>query len=301
MTGKGIGLVTATAVLAAISLAILVPGSRSAPTKSAAPVALVGTIVRTANGIGVAIRNTGPDTYNAIRITMVATVHHTGAEMQGGQCGPGISTSDVLCVLITPFAPGQSVTVFISTDGPYPDNGGGQVWWSSNGPPGPFAGPGVLAGPSPPARLCACKKIDTRVTRTALNFTDELRWHFQLVWTMKCTGGPGRCAGLIRIVPPAGLKITLPKNVVISCKGTCAKKASKRLFVGGTSSAPRGLYRKNRKGKTFEFRFLKFCLVGGATVPKGAGEMTVVYDNRGFTDQKRSDFNGNGIPDGRER
>jgi hypothetical protein len=291
MTGKGVGLVTATALLGAISLAIFVPGSRSAPTGGAAPAALDGTIARTAEGIGVTIRNTGPDTYNAIRITMVATVHHTGAEMQGGQCGPGVSTSDVLCILVTPFGPGQSVTVFISTDGPYPDNGGGQVWWSSNGPPGPFGGPGVLVGPPPP-RPCACNAITTKVTRTALNFTDELRWHFQLVWTMKCTGGAGRCAGQIRIVAANGLRTTLPKIRTISCKGTCAKRASQPLFVGGTSADPRpkagqpdrrALLRKNRRGKTFNFQFKKFCRVGGALIPRGVGTLTVVYNNRGFT------------------
>jgi hypothetical protein len=151
----------------------------------------------------------------------------------------------------------------------------------------------VIEEPPPP---CKCSKIETRVTRVALNFTDSLRYHFQLVWKMTCVGQVGRCNGEVHILAPPGYRVTTPKKLVLKCVGTCAKVSSQPTFVGGPF--PRNFRElRQRRNRTVVFRFRRVCIVDGNPVVLGISRLTVVYNAKGITDQKRSDFNGDGFPD----
>jgi hypothetical protein len=158
-----------------------------------------------------------------------------------------------------------------------------------------FAAQVVVQEPPPP---CKCSRIETSVTRVALNFTDSSRYHFQLVWKMTCVGQVGRCNGQVHVIPPPGFRITTPapRKLPIRCVGTCAKVSSQPTFIGGPF--PRNFRElRQRRNRTIVFRFRKVCIVDGRPVPAGIGRLTVVYNRRGITDQKRSDFNGDGFPD----
>lgn len=156
----------------------------------------------------------------------------------------------------------------------------------------------VVQAPPPPPVPCKCTRIETSVTRVALNFTDSLRYHFQLVWKMTCVGEVGRCNGQIQVIPPPGFRITTPPpgKLPLKCVGTCAKVSSQPTFIGGPF--PRTFRElRQRRNRTLVFRFRRICIVNGAAVRAGIGRMTVVYNARGIPDQKRSDFNGDGFPD----
>jgi hypothetical protein len=150
-----------------------------------------------------------------------------------------------------------------------------------------------------PPPTCTCAGVQTAITRTRLNFLDQSRFHFQLRWTLACEGKAGGCRAQIDVEPPPGFAVSTQKTLTISCAGRCARKpATQTVFIGGTS--PDGLLKQSaRRNKTYVFRFRKFCIAEGKRVPAGVGRLTVVYDAKGITDQKRSDFDGDGKADGR--
>jgi hypothetical protein len=61
------------------------------------------------------------------------------------------------------------------------------------------------------------------------------------------------------------------------------------------------LYFDNRAGKRFVFKLKLYCTRGGKQVLVGAKRMTFAFGSDGFLDKKKSDLNGNGVPDGREK
>jgi hypothetical protein len=153
----------------------------------------------------------------------------------------------------------------------------------------------LTAGPAP----CTCESLTTRVVREELNFTNAITYFFKLKWTMTCYGVEKRCFGEILIDPPPGFTVR-NRTLTVSCVGLCAraKKYTQTVRVGGFF--PRSMWkREGRRSKVVVWKFVKTCLRDGKRVPAGIGTMTVVYDRRGITDQKKSDFNGDGKPDGR--
>jgi hypothetical protein len=283
-------------VVAAFACATLLLGSASA-----APASLSGSIERIAGGIRVTLKNEGPSTYKAVRVTMVSTVHHTGARTANGDCGPGISAIDVLCVLPEGLAPGQSVAIEISTDAVYPVNGGGQAWAAVQ-PGQAFEGPFVLVGPKA-AASCRCRSLDVAGTSFASGRSTNPRGATRNLlvfrWVLTCVAGEGDdCAGEFTVAAPRGTDFVLiePADTTVSCRGRCST---------GTSSIVRGSVKfrwtsqdsfdvDDRAGKTFTFVVRKRCIVNGKKIPASLERIKLGFDKNGFLRRSLSDLNGDG-------
>lgn len=283
-------------IVAAFACAALLLGSASA-----APRSLSGKIERIDGGIRVTVRNDGPSTYKAVRVTMVATVHHTGAKTAGGECGPGISTVDVLCILPQGLAPGASVVIEITTDATYPLNGGGQAWGATQ-PGSAFEGPFVLVGPKP-VEKCKCRSLDVAVTSFASGQSTSPKGATRNLvifkWELTCVAGEGNdCAGEFTVAAPRGTDFVLtePADTTVDCQGKCA--VNKSLIVKGTVkfrwTSKDSFDFDNRAGKTFTFVVKKRCIVDGKKIPAGTEKIKLGFDSRGFLRRSLSDLNGDG-------
>jgi hypothetical protein len=253
-------------------VAVLVPsaaGSRLADS-------LAGAAEPTPTGVKITIANNGTTVLTFDRGTLPANQTATSATQNGQPCR--VDGSNFGCGPFT-LAPGQTAIILVEVPGGF--HGGGTI-------PMEATSDGVNdSGPFQIPVVCHCESISLKVTREALNFTDDLRFHFQLVWTMTCAGAAGKCKGQIKMDSPDGLTFTLPKTATISCSGTCAKKSTQPVFAGGPWPKPlRNL--KGRRNKTITISFHKFCLVNGGMVDVGTDEMTVVYNAKGIVDQKHS-------------
>ena len=298
--------------LAALALAL--PASISA-SKAAAPsgpsgadtVKVEGTYVKTASGAKLTLKNTGTQTIIFDRVAAPGNKPISSGTQNGQACRQ--LTAPLAGQLgCGPFqwTAGQTVVMDVVVPGGVPFRLAGrqavdfELFVLAEGAADDVGPTGIPPAAPPP---CLCEKTDTKITRTALNFTDSHRFHMQFVWTMTCTGGEGTCKGEIDIEPPAGFTVTTPKKLTISCLGTCAKPSSQPLFIGGKfPKSARTL--KQRRSEKFVFLFHKFCLDANGkrgAEQKPVGKMWVKYNKRGIPDQKKSDFNGNGIADGKEK
>ena len=164
---------------------------------------LTGTMTAFAGGITVVVTNAGTDAFNYFWIRMVTSVHHTGASIdRGGGCGPGPDANTVKCgVSYDGFLPGQTYTVTIMTDAPYPPNGGAQLF-TGPGTNGPLIPAGTATGPPAAPRLppCICRSLEVGIVPYSLKLVDpngpDLRMHFQLHWSLNCSeGSQNSCNG----------------------------------------------------------------------------------------------------------
>ena len=160
---------------------------------------------------------------------------------------------------------------------------------------------------APPAE-CLCKGIDIKVS--PVNFTDEHTFEFKIRWTIHCTGGSEKkrtCAGEIKTLDPClvtnvgctpgSTDLSIAKSrKLLACAGRCDRLSSGTFFIVG--HARRDLLRKQRAGKSYGLRFELFCGTGKSAAPLplpaakpfGYPFVKVVYDARGFLDQKASSF-----------
>jgi hypothetical protein len=161
--------------------------------------------------------------------------------------------------------------------------------------------------PKPPPSACNCTNLSvtgSKYSSSQVN-TGDAQLKLSLNWTMSCTGASGRpCAGRIELTAPKGsdIEIVAPTRGNVQCKGRCRLGPSthKGTTVMRATSAG-NLYFDARAGKSFVFRLKLYCTRGGKEVLVGAKRMTFAFAGSGFLDKRKSDLNGNGVADGKEK
>lgn len=172
--------------------------------------------------------------------------------------------------------------------------------------PASFTVDAVAVPPEP----CECDSLDVRLHTEPAGRT-ELTLGFD--WTLECTGGEGACEGNLsvsgdRAARTAGVKadvvgsdkMTVERSgneIHVTCRGDCK---------GPTTSGPRGAY------------LILKAPTGNAFGNDDIGSVTVVVERTcrrklapkifriafgelGLVSLRRSDLNGNGVPDGQEK
>jgi hypothetical protein len=299
-------------VLAAV---LLVPSPSWSHGSSASNASLTGTIKIFTGGIDVSVTNNGPDSTNWVWIRMVPSVHHTGATMDGGGCGPGGDANTVRCGIGAPgFQVGSTHVVRIMTDGPYPPNGA-QLFTSEifSGPPvpaGTATGPAPSAPPPPPppaAKPCTCASLTARIVGSSLKFESEGSSSFQLEmtlhWVLGCTKGNGGCKGRLQVHAPQ--QRANPKQgdegyrtkwitsdahapyVWVDCKGPCG-----RVSEGGkalTLEAENGLGPDARAHESIPIVIDVYCGEKAPTVSKRTRiRLSIAFGANGKLDVAKS-------------
>jgi hypothetical protein len=189
-------------------------------------------------------------------------------------------------------APGATVVVEFTTNVPIPPNAGGEMRYSSTCAPGSDV-VGRATGPVPPPprpRPCVCESIETRLTdlRRA-EFTTGTGFAYRLRWTMQCSAGSGRCSGMLTPRPPRRFRFRTEGGAEISCAGPCRGTSTGGPMLYFAAVGEEAMERPIRLPVDVECR-RKTRRVFTIVFRKGAKNV----------DRKRSDLNGNGIPDGRD-
>lgn len=170
-------------------------------------------------------------------------------------------------------------------------------------------GSGAVQQPRPP---CLCDRLGARIHPYFASVTSSgMRVAFSLTWEMTCTEGAGTCQGRLMLgAPPGdraqGLQVfrvvgkgqKRTKATAVTCVGPCSRAstgATRFNIVGGRN------FSKDKLGKTVKLVSIeveRFC-----ERRRAPQTFTLVFlaGPRGPLDIARSDLNGNGIPDGRER
>jgi hypothetical protein len=160
--------------------------------------------------------------------------------------------------------------------------------------------------PTPPPAACNCTNLSvvgSRYSSSQVN-SGAATLKLSLNWTMNCSGASGRsCAGRIQLFAPKGsdIKIVSPSKDV-QCKGRCRLGPSTHKGTTVMKATSTGdLYFDARAGKSFVFKLRLYCTRGGKEVLVGAKRMTFAFAGSGFLDKRKSDLNGNGVADGKEK
>ena len=181
---------------------------------------------------------------------------------------------------------------------------GSDVVKQSTGPPQPPA-----PTPTPKPKPCVCESLDVRLDR---RISSAREVSLDLDWKLGCTKGDGGCEGKLEVE-----------------LSTASKRAKVRLVVvqDGTGRATGGKWLVDCEGRCFRAR--PRTISGGAQVsldapegevfgPRGIGSVTVEVDRLckrrlttkrfliafnagGKVSLRRSDLNGNGVADGKEK
>jgi hypothetical protein len=200
--------------LLVVAAAVLILPSPSYPHAERSTSTLTGTITRTAGGISVSITNAGTDSFNYFLIKMVPSVHHTGATIdRGGGCGAGPDSNTVRCgISFAGFRPGETYTVTITTDVPYPANGDAELFaGTGTSTSGPWNPAGTATGPpGPPPQPCRCLSLTAKILAKSLKLEvgpaqidhgGTITLHFTVAVTLTCSAGTsGSCDSEIKPV-----------------------------------------------------------------------------------------------------
>ena len=266
------------------------------------PFALASHAATTASGVisGVGtnysldLRNTGTDPIRCMTLDVAPGVTTTTASGPSGAVGGVLSGGGRFGFQQLDIAPSAAATFSFTTLAPYPASAGGDLQVSSD------CQTYVLVRATGPTSPCNCQRVGTTVARKTLDFTSLRRYRFQLVWTMNCAGDAGNCEGDVNFIPPRGFTMTTPRNSTISCTGTCASTSSGVIEVAGTF--PRDMRTPDqRRNKTVILAFKTFCTQNGVRIAAANGAITAVYNANGRLDERKSDLNGDGLPDARKR
>lgn len=211
----------------------------------------------------------------------------------------------------TGIAPGQKATFRILTDMPFDGDGApGILHVSEDGvtdvlfmlifgsPPKPKPEPVVA---------CSCRNLTvtgSKYSSSQVN-TGVARLKVNLNWALTCAGAPGKpCTGRIEIQPPArsDIRVATPKSRNVRCAGRCTGTPSTtRGTARMEATSVKDLYFDERAGKSFAFRLRLWCTRGSKEVLVGSKRMTFAFGSGGFLDKRKSDLNGDGVPDGRDK
>lgn len=160
--------------------------------------------------------------------------------------------------------------------------------------------------PTPPPSACNCTNltvVGTKYSSSQVN-SGKAQLKLSLNWTLSCSGAAGRpCSGRFEILAPAGSDIRLdaPANGKVSCKGRCIGPPSTARGTAKLRATSAGdLYFDERAGKSFAFRLRLYCTRNGREALVGAKRLTFSFNRAGFLDRRKSDLNGDGVPDGKD-
>lgn len=161
--------------------------------------------------------------------------------------------------------------------------------------------------PKPPPSACNCTNLSvvgTKYSSSQVN-SGKAQLKLNLNWTLSCSGAAGRpCTGRFEVLAPAGsdIQLVMPANGKVSCKGRCiGPPSTSRGTAKLRATSASDLYFDRRAGKSFVFRLRLYCTRNGKEVLVGAKRMTFAFNGAGFLDKRKSDLNGNGVPDGKDR
>jgi hypothetical protein len=218
------------------------------------------------------------------------------------------------------LAPGASLAIQFTTQAPLAPNQpreirfsstcvvGSDVVKQSTGPTAPPRPP-PPPPPSPKPKPCVCESLEVRLG-SRISSAQEV--NLDLDWALACTKGDGGCQGKLEVE-----------------LSTASKRANVRLLVvqEGTGRATGGKWFVDCEGMCFRSRGRKTA--GEALVsliaparedfgPRGIGSVTlevdrfckrrlttkrfrIAFNAEGRVSLRRSDLNGNGVADGREK
>jgi hypothetical protein len=174
-------------------------------------------------------------------------------------------------------------------------------------------GSGAVLQPLPAPPPCECDRLQVTRIRPYSAFVNDrgMRITLFLTWQLRCTDGGGRCRGRVDYAPSAGDRargLALFRGVgpgrrlratSLTCAGPCDKASDGTTtlrLVGGRMFAEEKL---GRAVRSVTIEVDRFC--GGRRLAPQTFELVFLAGPRGPLDIPRSDTNGNGIPDGRER
>lgn len=208
------------------------------------------------------------------------------------------------------IAPGQKASFRILTDMPFDGNGSpGVLRVSEDGVTDVIFTLLFGSPPKPkpePVVACSCRNLavtGSKYSSSQVN-TGVARLKVNLNWALTCAGEPGKpCAGRIEIQPPAAsdIKVAAPKSRNVKCAGRCTGPLSTtRGTARMEATSAKDLHFDERAGKSFPFRLRLWCTRGSREVLVGSKRMTFAFGSGGFLDKRKSDLNGNGVPDGKD-
>jgi hypothetical protein len=206
-----------------------------------------------------------------------------------------------------------------STTVPYPPNAGGKLSVSADCQ---ADAQGTVTGPTvPPAteKPCACKSLKWAIGRigefglhaTPIKERSQSGMTLRLAskWIMTCTRGTGGCKGALTVTIPPGQQRSLglrfgdgPKafrgqtTAVVICKSKTCETATD-TFAFDLLGGPRLGFGK-RGVDTDSVTLVVSAACGKKRERK---QLTIVFGANGRADFRRSDFNGNDVPDGDEK
>ena len=308
----------------AIAVAVLALASAASATQQAGS----GTATITGSGTSwsLTITNTGTEAIKCWRYTLPPGIQATGIRTPpsgwqvGGNKPPPApilgGRSDI------GIPPNGKATFGFTTTRPF--DTGRRLASAAADPPGTTAGStdcvtdftiptdyGSSPPPSPKPKPCRCNRLTAQLFASsgAIGSNEAgLSGEIELRWTMRCTGGAGKCKGTLVPAPSraskaSGLRVSIGGDLAgekrVTCTGTCRKlsRGTEELLLGSESPVFRERNVGKGDGRTITIEIDRFCngekapLVFDLVLKPGTGEL----------DRGRSDLNGNGIPDGRTR
>jgi hypothetical protein len=208
------------------------------------------------------------------------------------------------------LAPGTTLAIRFTTRAPLGTNRAREIRFSptcvvgsdvvkqSSGPPPP------PPPPPPKPRPCKCESLTVGLGPDSKR--DRRHHQFLLVWDLECTGGAGGCSGRLEAQLPAaerrkGVRIRLnegDQHAVewrLNCRGSCPQRrvaeGSALLDVTASPNAPFGA-----KIGAIRIRVERFC-----KRQRAPQIIRIAFNPDGRISQRRSDLNGNGVADGKEK
>jgi len=211
---------------------------------------------------------------------------------------------------------GDSATWTFTTDKALSANAGGKLHVS-----GDCATDVIVdaSGPAPPP--CECSTVDAFLNNFHIFGKASTRIEFDVKWKITCTAGTGGCKGRVNVLAPRGatfltqggktLRPARPTVVRLECAGPCAATMGGRQTLQyvafQTAKGKKGKVRtvpnprflpEGRANKDFEIRLGVLCIspsgVPGVSTTK---KLKLHFDKYGQVDYKKSDLNGDGVPD----
>jgi hypothetical protein len=215
------------------------------------------------------------------------------------------------------LAPGSSLAIQFTTQAQLAPNRpreirfsstcvvGSDVVKQSSGPPAPPPAP----PPSPKPKPCACDSLDVRLG-SRISSAREVT--LDLDWTLGCTKGDGRCEGKLEVelstaskradvrllVVQAGTGRATGGKWLVDCEGRCLRNRSRKIAGGAQVSldAPKGEVFGPSGIRSVTLEIDRFCKRRLTTK-----QFLVAFSAGGKVSLRRSDLNGNGVADGKEK